>query len=64
MTKPDREVATSQRTRAPRVIFEENSGLTSVIPVDLIEETAKLAQRRLKARIAQGKRRSRVKRRL
>ena len=63
MTKPDRDVATSQQTRPPRVIFEENSGLTSVMPVDLIEETAKLAQRRLKARIAQGKRRSRVKRR-
>jgi S1-C subfamily serine protease len=36
---PYRDVAISQQTRQPRIIFEENSGLTSVIPVDFITET-------------------------
>jgi Trypsin-like peptidase domain len=33
-----RDVAVSQQTGKPRIIFEENSGLASVVPVDYIEE--------------------------
>lgn len=36
---PYRDVAISQQTKRPRVIFEENTGLTSVIPVDYIRQT-------------------------
>lgn len=35
---PYRDVAVSQQTNQPRVIFEENSGLVMVYPVDCIEE--------------------------
>lgn len=35
---PYRDVAVSGQTQRPRVIFEENSGLASVIPVDFLEE--------------------------
>ena len=34
-----REVAISQQTKMPRMIFEENSGLTNIFPVDTIDET-------------------------
>lgn len=43
---PYQDVAISQQTRRPRVIFEENSGLASVIPVDYIQD---LVQRELAA---------------
>jgi S1-C subfamily serine protease len=33
-----RDVAVSQQTGRPRIIFEENSGLASVVPVDYIQE--------------------------
>jgi S1-C subfamily serine protease len=33
------DTAVSQQTKRPRVTFEENSGLTEVIPADFIEET-------------------------
>jgi S1-C subfamily serine protease len=36
---PYRDVAISAQTRRPRIIFEENSGLTAVIPVDFIRDT-------------------------
>jgi len=36
---PYQDVAISAQTQRPRVIFEENSGLTSVIPIDLVKET-------------------------
>ena len=36
---PYKDVAASQQTGRPRVIFEENTGLTSVIPVDSIQKT-------------------------
>lgn len=36
---PYMDVAISQQTKRPRIVFEENSGLASVHPVDLIEET-------------------------
>jgi len=35
---PYQDVAISQQTKRPRVIFEENSGLTAAVAVDFIEE--------------------------
>lgn len=40
---PYQDVAISQQTRRPRVIFEENSGLASVFPVDYVEEIVRKA---------------------
>lgn len=42
---PYRDVAVSQQTQRPRIIFEENSGLAAVIPVDFIEETVDICFR-------------------
>lgn len=39
---PYSDIAVSQQTRQPRVIFQENSGLAIVIPVDFIMETIDL----------------------
>jgi len=39
---PYQDVAISQQTGRPRVVFEENSGLSSVIPVDFIMETIEI----------------------
>ncbi len=36
---PYHDVAISQQTRRPRIIFEENSGLASIVPVDRVIET-------------------------
>lgn len=36
---PYRDIAISKQTERPRVIFEENSGLTTVIPIDFVKET-------------------------
>jgi len=52
---PYQDVAVSQQTKRPRVIFEENSGLTSVVPSEFIRETVALAGRRQKSRIAAAK---------
>ena len=52
---PYRDVAISNQTNRPRIIFEENTGLTNIIPVDDIEKTAKNAKRRLKNRIASAR---------
>ena len=52
---PYRDVATSQLTRRPRIVFEENSGLTAVEPVDHILETIELAMTRAKNRLAQAR---------
>lgn len=52
---PYRDVAVSQQTRNPRVVFEENSGLTAVESVDAILETVMLAEKRLKGRVAQAR---------
>ena len=35
-----REVAVSERTGAPRVVFEEDTGLAEVVPVEMVQETA------------------------
>lgn len=39
---PYRDVAISEQTGEPRIIFEENSGLAEVVPIDLIKETIDL----------------------
>jgi hypothetical protein len=52
---PYTDLAVSSQTRKPRIMFEENSGLAAVEGVDAIIETVKLANKRLKARIAQAK---------
>ena len=39
---PYKDIAISQQTGNPRVIFEENSGLALVEPVDSIKETVEL----------------------
>lgn len=44
---PYREVAISQQTGRPRMIFEENSGLGVVVPHDVIQETVKVAVSKL-----------------
>ncbi len=36
---PYDDVAISQQTGRPRVVFEENSGLAAVLPIDFVEET-------------------------
>jgi|GEM_PF-175465 len=52
---PYQDVALSQQTRRPRIVFEENTGLAIVESVDSILETIELAEKRLKGRIAQVK---------
>jgi hypothetical protein len=52
---PYQDIAFSQQTRRPRVVFEENSGLTSVIPVDYVNELMTVAAKRMKNRIAQAR---------
>ena len=39
---PSRDVAVSSQTGEPRIIFEENSGLAEVVPINAIKETADL----------------------
>ena len=52
---PYRDTAVSIQTRLPRITFMENSGLTSVIPVDRINELMKESIKRVKGRIAQAR---------
>jgi len=52
---PYSDLAVSSQTRKPRIMFEENSGLAAVEPVDAILETVALAEKRLKSRVAQAK---------
>ena len=52
---PYHDVAISQQTGIPRVVFEENSGLAAVEPVDHITTTVELALKRLKNRMAYSK---------
>jgi len=49
---PYQDAAISQQTKRPRIIFEENSGLTLMESVDSIIETIKLAEKRIEGRIA------------
>ncbi len=43
---PYKDVAISQQTKRPRVIFEENTGLTAVVPVNYIEEAIEQDKKR------------------
>ena len=43
---PFRDVATSQQTGRPKIVFEENSGLAEVVPIDAIQETVSIAAAR------------------
>ena len=45
--KPYRDVAVSQNTGNPRVIFEENSGLANIVPIDVIHETIERASAKI-----------------
>jgi S1-C subfamily serine protease len=47
---PYREAAVSQQTGEVRVIFEENSGLAAVHPIDFVEETVQECLNVMKAR--------------
>lgn len=51
---PYHDVAISQQM-GPRVVFEENSGLAAVEPVDHITQTSELALKRQKTRLAYSK---------
>ena len=42
---PYQDVAFSKQTGRPRIAFEENSGLTEVIPIDYVEETIQAAMK-------------------
>ena len=46
---PYRDVAISQQTKRARIIFEENSGLASVIPMDFVKELIKKDMERRRA---------------
>jgi len=50
-----RDVAISQQTNQPRVIFEENSGLAVVVPADFIRETVEEAFKDLVKKASQQK---------
>jgi S1-C subfamily serine protease len=52
---PYRDVATSHQTRAPRIVFEENSGLAAVEPMDHVVATVELALKRQRTRLAQAR---------
>jgi len=58
---PYRDIAISQQTQKARITFEENSGLAIVEPVDAIIETVKLAEKRIKSRVAYAKRKAKRK---
>lgn len=55
---PYNDVAISQQTLRPRIIFEENSGLTSVITIDRVNETVERERMRIKARISKATRKT------
>jgi hypothetical protein len=50
---PYQEIACSSQTGRPRMIFEENSGLSSIVPAELIHQTVLLAKKRVQNRTAQ-----------
>ncbi len=52
---PYQDVAISQQTGNPRVMFEENTGLSYVIPVDFIDRVTQQLRRRLKQRAASAR---------
>jgi hypothetical protein len=56
---PYSDLAISHQTRRPRIVFEENSGLAAVEPVDAILATVALAEKRIKSRAAQARHKAR-----
>ena len=52
---PYKDYCVSLQTKQTRIVFEENSGLTAVEPVDHIIRTIDLAMKRMKNRLAQAK---------
>ncbi|MHB1089759.1 MAG: S1 family peptidase [Ilumatobacteraceae bacterium] len=50
-----RDVAVSQQTNSRRIVFEENSGLTTVEPVEHVFTAVELAMKRTKDRVAQAR---------
>jgi hypothetical protein len=54
---PYQDIAISNQTKRPRIIFEENSGLSAIHPAQLIIETVAEAHKRHRNRIAQAKHR-------
>lgn len=42
---PYQDIAISRQTNRPRIIFEENSGLAAVVPIDFVLETIATAER-------------------
>jgi len=58
---PYQEIARSDQTGRPRMVFEENSGLTSVVPAEFVREVVLLGKKRFKNRIAQEKFRAKKK---
>lgn len=53
-----KDVAISRQTRRPRIVFEENSGLASVIPVDRVNELMQAYLKRAKNRFRAARRRA------
>lgn len=53
---PYRDIAVSQQTNNPRIIFEENSGLSVAHPTELVTETVAAAHTRHKERIKRNAR--------
>lgn len=47
---PYRDVAVSEQTKKPRIIFEENSGLAAVTPIDYIKEAIEKQEKKIKRR--------------
>lgn len=47
---PYTDVAISQQTKRPRIVFEENSGLAAVVPIDCVIETVEKAYEELETR--------------
>jgi S1-C subfamily serine protease len=45
---PYKDIAVSLQTKRPRIVFEENSGLSSVIPADYILETLEAADNKIR----------------
>lgn len=42
--RPYSKVAVSLQTHQPRIVFQENSGLADVLPIDFVNETIKAYQ--------------------
>lgn len=58
---PYQDIAYSPQTKRPRILFEENSGLSPVIPCDYLVELMELARKRMKSRLYQARWRQRQK---